>query len=70
MENTNKPTFIVFFIKEIKPTNNEEEKKSIWTRIGAAWELESGRINTVLNFTPTGKGTIQLVPADLLKENT
>ena len=70
MENTNKPTYVVFFIKEIKPTNKDEEKKSIWTRIGAAWELESGRINTVLNFTPTGEGTIQLVPAELLKENT
>jgi len=69
MTQSNQPTHAVFFIKAIASTQSEDDKKkSIWTRIGAGWELDSGRINTLLEFTPTGEGTIQLVPVELLTE--
>jgi len=68
----NKPTHAIFFIKTIPSTSTSEEsgkQKSKWTRIGAAWELESGRINTVFDMAPVCPGTIQLVPIELLEDN-
>ena len=70
MEQSNQPTYIIFFIKEIKSKSADDtKKKSKWTRIGAGWELDSGRINTVMDLMPMGEGTIQLVPVELLDDN-
>lgn len=60
-----KPSFKVFFIKEIGKTADNKPKNK-WVEVGAAWELESGRINLSLDLVPAGVGTLQLVPQDIL----
>jgi len=66
---SNKPTHVVFHIKEGNQVNDDGYKKGFWTRIGAGWQLPSGRINMVLDYEPRCAGTLQLVSVEQLEQD-
>jgi hypothetical protein len=48
----NTPTYIAYHVKDT-PAGEQGEKRSVWTRVGAAWPNKDGRgFNVVLDVVP------------------
>jgi hypothetical protein len=46
------PSHVVWYVRQI-----EGRKKDLWTRVGAAWQHQSGKgFNMTLDFVPTVPG--------------
>jgi len=51
---SNKPSHIVYHVKESNQLDDAGNHKGIWTRIGAVWTTKNGHLSGHLDLIPTG----------------
>ena len=50
---TNKPTHIVYHVKDIGTADETQPQRGVWTKVGAAWQHKDGKgFSIVLDAVP------------------
>jgi hypothetical protein len=63
-ENTlNRPSHIIYHVKDTNKLDDKGRQRGIWTRIGAVWPTKSGNgSQLVFDYQPIVKGRIFMMP--------